>query len=711
MMSGNGKPGFFYLNRDNRWPDFHLNNVEINRNGELQLRAVPRALNEAPKAELKFEPPAGIAAAADGTIFLSAPSTHRLWRIDPCDAKGEPQIMSCFGGEGYSPSRFREPRGLFVHEKRRALLIADTFNHRIQFMNLDSLQVAEIWKARGNVGEPQPGALNEPIAMAGDTPGNIYVLSRHGMRLQKFDFFGQVEAAFWTAVESSGQLTNPVALSIASVEGVERVFVLDRGLYPTGGGRVLQFDTSGEFVSAVTLQNAQATVALVATSTALFIGDHGREAIIKYDLNGTEIGAAVGFAGAATALAADSKGNLLAHTGDAKHPVRLAMETGYLTTGEFWSGPLAAGPYETMWHRLTAWAKPLPAEAHVQFYATTEKPEPGEKDADLPKPDDPPEIIRAKLFLPRHERPFDVMDLLMREPQALYLFVGARLSGDGTGSPRLSQIRVNYDQETLVRRLPAIYQDDKAAAPFLAPALALFESFFEEAENKIRDLPALFDPYAVPQEFLSWLAGWLGLDIDANWSEALTRRAIAEAFANYAWRGTAKGLRRSLETYAGVTAHLVEPILDFNLWSLGETSTLGLDTMLVAAHPQGAVVGTTATLDQSHLITNHEMGAPLFEEIAHQFSVMVYPNAVNSPQQLAEIKTIIERDKPAHTAYHLCVVQPSMRVGFQAMVGVDTVIGGPLAATPLSAGGLVLSGTPLAKLGEDSQVGINTQLF
>ena len=35
---------------------------------------------------------------------------------------------------------------------------------------------------------------------------------------------------------------------------------------------------------------------------------------------------------------------------------------------------------------------------------------------------------------------------------------------------------------------------------------------------------------------------------------------------------------------------------------------------------------------------------------------------------------LVEREKPAHCDYHLCVIEPRMRVGFQARVGIDTIV-------------------------------------
>jgi hypothetical protein len=137
--------------------------------------------------------------------------------------------------------------------------------------------------------------------------------------------------------------------------------------------------------------------------------------------------------------------------------------------------------------------------------------------------------------------------------------------------------------------------------------------------------------------------------------------------------------------------------------------------MLAPAHPQGAVLGTTATLDQSHLITNEEFGAPLFEDVAHQFSVQVYRGQMKCPETLSEVHAVIQRDKPAHTDYHLCIIEPRMRVGFQARVGIDTVVSGPPQAAGLGevdAGGrgLVLGGEPTGRVGVESRVGIATRV-
>ena len=117
--------------------------------------------------------------------------------------------------------------------------------------------------------------------------------------------------------------------------------------------------------------------------------------------------------------------------------------------------------------------------------------------------------------------------------------------------------------------------------------------------------------------------------------------------------------------------------------------------MLAPGPAQGAVVGTSAVLDQSAVITDEGFGAPLFSDVAWQFSVQVSRGQLRCPEKLAEVIAVLDQEKPAHTAYHLCVIEPSMRVGFQARVGMDTIVGGA---------------PPSLRLGETSTLGRDAAL-
>lgn len=58
--------------------------------------------------------------------------------------------------------------------------------------------------------------------------------------------------------------------------------------------------------------------------------------------------------------------------------------------------------------------------------------------------------------------------------------------------------------------LPAIYRDNM----FLGRFLCIMESVMKPIEGIIDNIACYFDPYLTPEEFLPWLAGWVGLTQD-----------------------------------------------------------------------------------------------------------------------------------------------------------------------------------------------------
>jgi hypothetical protein len=115
------------------------------------------------------------------------------------------------------------------------------------------------------------------------------------------------------------------------------------------------------------------------------------------------------------------------------------------------------------------------------------------------------------------------------------------------------------------------------------------------------------------------------------------------------------------------------------------------------------------------LIANEQFGAPLFEEVAHRFNVRVYRGQLRCAETEPLARAVIERERPAHTVYHLCVIEPLMRVGFQARVGIDSVVAGPLRSSKLDGAvrlgrESVLGGQAAGRIGEQSYVGADTRV-
>lgn len=341
----------------------------------------------------------------------------------------------------------------------------------------------------------------------------------------------------------------------------------------------------------------------------------------------------------------------------------------FAARGVFRGGPFETFVSPTEWYRLQALAEPLPDGTHVQLFTFTAN----AGDAPFQPTDAEPFAAAGWRELPRDE-----FDTLIPNLPAKRLWIGGVVRSDGAASPLIRQMRVDYGRDGYLKYLPAIYGTNAPSRDFLERFLSLFESVQGGLEGKIDDLPLLFDTGTAQggesPSWLSWLAGWLAFELDEDWSEPQMRGHLAEAFALYGKRGTLEGLRQYLKWYAGVEARIEEPGQRAAIWSLGETSMLGFTTALAPAHLAGAVLGTTSTLGQSHLINNDLPGATLFDDVAHRFCVQVYCAELTRPGALEAARAVIEREKPAHTDYHLCVVEPQLRVGVQARVGVDAIV-------------------------------------
>jgi hypothetical protein len=153
----------------------------------------------------------------------------------------------------------------------------------------------------------------------------------------------------------------------------------------------------------------------------------------------------------------------------------------------------------------------------------------------------------------------------------------------------------------------------------------------------------------------------------------------------------------------GLCIQLLEAHHERRIWQLGVTSRLGLDTALPPADPAGLIVpDPTAELVVGEYVVGGggplepgDFVTPLVNETAHLFTAVLPPDRCVDDALRARVREVLDAEKPAHTDYHLCQTGPRMRVGFQARVGLDTLVaGGP---EPMRLGGV--------QLGRDSVLG------
>lgn len=703
---------FRYLNREGRWLDFEWRGLGLGRDGALRLLSSPKLIGAAPDLSKIPAPdgPRGIAVDKYGRVFYSVPDQNQIFSIGGC-SPDLARLECLIERSGLAP--FDHPRGLLLLDHPLRLAVVDSGNHRILFFDTVDLELREVWGPDDVAANPAPGSapgkFDTPWTVSVDGDGNIYVLDYGNRRIQKFRNTAEPDAAFAARLEQGNLIPHPGALAVIGKGPDVNVFVFD-----IDAKAIFVFDSTGAPLrdrhgDPVVIRHDGMTqvIALAASEDALYAGDnHLRRVLTFARAPGFPFsGEAAGFDGPVASIGIDPSGGLLVLPGGSLGPLHFNATGAYLPFGVLWSSAISSGKFPALWNRLRAYIQDAPG-AHIEFYysiansAAAPRVYPSSAD-----PFSDPRWI---------ELPNDVEDFLLKGDKAQFLFVGAIFRSDQSATAQLRQMRADFDNRGYLPYLPVIYRQPPADADFVRRFLDMFRSVFDDIECELDALPRYFNPQSTPADALPWLASWLAVYLDQGEPSSRVRAAIAGAFRRYQWRGTAEGLRLALREDAGVHANIIQPIANASFWAFpgdthcsGVPSTpndvrLGAGTTLPRMQPGGAVLGFTADLDHSYLITDTEFGEPLFDGSAYQFIVEVYRSEVNS-RRLSLIREIVEREKPAHTMWRLSILESSMRVGFQARAGIDSIVAG----TPGAAGlgvetgwrGLRLSGDPAPRVG------------
>jgi phage tail-like protein len=179
------------------------------------------------------------------------------------------------------------------------------------------------------------------------------------------------------------------------------------------------------------------------------------------------------------------------------------------------------------------------------------------------------------------------------------------------------EISVEEQPSSYLQFLPGLYREDEFAGWFLR----IFEDILKPIESVIDNIAFYIDPETTPQSFLHWLASWVGLVLDERWPEFRRRQLINKAIELYRWRGTKRGVTEFLRIYTGTIPQIIDTV-------------------------------PSAT-------TRHRSDEIQTTKIAKLQAADVKPNcftiilAIDSSIDLDIVRTIIEIQKPAHTAYIL----------------------------------------------------------
>lgn len=670
-------------------------------------------------------PPALVAVSENCDIWLLDATACAIRKLDECACAFVE--VPYIGGVGSGPRQFNDPRGFIA--SRGNLFVADTGNGRVSVFSQHG------YVLRGTLSVPASEIAQpwSPVALAADPRGRIYVADPNNGCVHRF-----VAGAWDLAIRNLGDV------------------------------RHIAVDCHG-FLYVVTSLSADARVFDPhghERERAVSVGAlRGRFAPLPFRL---DVNGALDFAASTGPCrqAFDVHGALLPNGAQAS---AIKLET----LGTFRSVALDSGIAECQWHRvLLRGAIPSGTSVTVQT-RTSEIAEPDEIVDTLP--DEAWETRQVARRATNTDGSDVAWDCLVGSGPGRFLWLRLELRGDTRMSPQLSRATLEMPRISLARWLPGAYREDPSAGEFTDRFLAVFDTTMRSIERQVDGQAALFDARSAPAQsgakgapdFLSWLASWVDIALDRHWPEERRRRFLRAAPALFDHRGTSRGLRAVLLLYLGLgdpadtvddcarppaapdqgrclfpnrceplrdpCAEPVEPepprlpalLLEhwrLRRWLFVGSARLGEESMVWGkAIMNRSRLDDGARADVTQLVTEHDPYRDPFYTYASIFTVFLPACVARDATARKGLENLLRDESPAHTRWHLELVEPRFRIGVQSMIGYDSVVGRyPAAQVTLNTTTLgrstILGGSsneanaPTMRIGSVSRIGSSTVL-
>lgn len=281
----------------------------------------------------------------------------------------------------------------------------------------------------------------------------------------------------------------------------------------------------------------------------------------------------------------------------------------------------------------------------------------------------------------------DPADTLFEDASGRYLHVEVRFVGSRTSSPRLNSLTAYCPRKSYIRYLPEIYREQARSSPFLSQFLSIFESVFVDLERTLDGHTKYLDPETIPADYLSWLNGWLALELGETWPESARRELLDRAPELYKRRGTRGGIETLIDLYFD---HVEVPTRSWDR-ALVETERRlealveagHRDTREAAARIEALRREATATApDDVYVFEHHQLDwmddgdrRDDFERLighGRQFQVLLQPSVPE--EHVRAVREIVDSEQPVYADADVRRLPNRYQLEGNTYLGINTVL-------------------------------------
>lgn len=622
-------------------PDFSIEDIAVDKCGFVYL--------------LSTEDPAGTKSPA-GTekslIFRYAENTDALRPIGNCP--------------GIFPLKLGRVSAIGVDED--TLYIADNVDGKNFRLNAFAKMDYHLrWTlSKGPVGEKTGEYLKKITDIKCDGKGSVYILE--GDRVLSIN----KHSPFRPEPEISCEISGPGEPKALEVDEEGKRYVLE-------GNRIHIFragETEAE--RKIEIENFSPSGIAVDAWKEIFVGEadktgdnsQNEKTVHKLEFDDHLLSHPLwSYRGTCKKLAYGPEGRLYVLDGKGKKLTRLIRKKVNLRApdgsfrGTYISKPVDSQERGTAWHRLILDGDFVKGTQIEFFYYSSDEKLSGDKIKALGPDEWKVCISEASAVQGTKKRDA----LFLDKAEGRYLWFKIILSGTEEISPAVRSIGIFFPRASYIDYLPAIYREEPYSKDLLERFLSIFESIIFEIDYTIEHIDRIFDADFAPPEFLSWLASWLAVPVDKDWTEEKKRLFIRHAVSLYKKRGTREGLSESIELFTGIKPLIVENFrINLSCEEEGPLSCSGEDAIFFP--PEEAKIKIDGKEEK---LVNILFGTERFV-----FSVFLKGPDIDTAT-LKLIGRIIDEQKPAHTCYNLKVLEPWFYLDMHTYLGINTALTEP----------------------------------